>query len=77
MGTPTTWRDCSLSSAALERNQFFGGKWCETNQGVPLPQHPVIGQTPSLTVWPVALEASRPESVRSLPHHQISSFQCG
>jgi hypothetical protein len=76
MGTPTTWRDCSLSSAALERNEFYGGKSCELHQSYPLPQHPVIGQSPTLTVGPVALEASRPESVRSFPHHQISSFHC-
>jgi hypothetical protein len=26
MGTPTTWLDCSLSSAALERTEFMVGK---------------------------------------------------
>jgi hypothetical protein len=76
MGTPTTWRDGSLSSAALERNEFFGGKGCKIHKSVPLPQHPVIGQSPSLTVWMVALEASVPESVHSLPLHQVSSFHC-
>jgi hypothetical protein len=39
-------------------------------------KNPVIGQSLSLTVWLVALEASRPESVRSFPHHQITSFHC-
>jgi hypothetical protein len=77
MGNPTTWRDCSLSSAALERTEFYGAKVCEPHQRGPIPQHPVIGQSPALTVWPVALEASRAESVRFLPHHQISSFHCG
>jgi hypothetical protein len=67
MGTPTTWRDCSLSSAALERTEFYGGKVFEAHQSCPLPHHPVIGQSPALTVWPMALEASPPELVRSLP----------
>jgi hypothetical protein len=67
MGSPTTWRECSLSSAALERTEFDGGKECQAHQSGPISQHPVIGQSPALTVWPLALDASRPESVRSLP----------
>jgi hypothetical protein len=74
MGTPTTWRACSLSSAALERTDLYGGKWCKPHQSGPLAQHPVIGQSAALTFWPVGLEASRPESVHSFSHHQISSF---
>jgi hypothetical protein len=75
-GTPSTWRDCSLNSAALERTEIFGGKLCESHQSGPVPQHQVIGQSPALTVWPVALGASRPEWFRSHPHDQISSFHC-
>jgi hypothetical protein len=76
MGIPTTWPDCSLSSAALERTELYGGKGFKPHQSGPLPQHPVIGQTAGLTVWPVSLEASRTESVRSFSHYQISSFHC-
>jgi hypothetical protein len=77
MGTPTTWCEISLRSAALERTEFYGGEVCEPHQSGPLPQHPDIGQSQALTVWPVALEASRPESVRSLPPHQICSSIAG
>jgi hypothetical protein len=77
MGNPTMWRDCSLSSAALDRTEGFSRIWCEPHQNVPLPQHPVIGKLPGLTIWLVSIEASRPESVGSMPHHQISSFHCG
>jgi hypothetical protein len=48
MGTPTTWRECSLSSAALERTEYYGGKVCEPHQSGPRPQHPVLGQLPAL-----------------------------
>jgi hypothetical protein len=76
MGTPTTWRDCSLNSPALERTEFYDRKAFEEHQSGPLPQHPFSGKSLVLTVRPVELEASRPEAVRSLSHHQFNSFHC-
>jgi hypothetical protein len=35
MGTPTTWRDCSLSSAAMERIELIVGKFAKRNRAVP------------------------------------------
>jgi hypothetical protein len=54
MGTPTKWRDCSLTSAAIERTDIYGGKLSEPHQSGPLPPQPVIGQSPALAVWQVA-----------------------
>jgi hypothetical protein len=46
-GNPITWRDCSLSSGALERTEMMDVEVYKPHNICQLPQHPVIGHLPA------------------------------
>jgi hypothetical protein len=51
MGIPTTWRDCSLSSAALERIELMVGKCANRIRGFPFHG---IRYSGTRQLWPFA-----------------------
>jgi hypothetical protein len=76
MGTPNTWRDCRLSSGALDRTELILGKCA--NRIIVVPLHSIQSSALAGTRRLAGgMRSVPPESVRSLPHHQISSFHCG
>jgi hypothetical protein len=73
MGTPTTWRDCRLTSPALNRNELMVGKCANRIRAVHFHRIRSSGNHP---LWPTGrCRERRPGLSQFLPSNTINSVR--